>query len=216
MAEITKKNDFVEIEYVGYANGKIFDTNIKTEAKKIDLNIEASPLIVCIGKEMLVKGFDNALENKEPGKKYKIKISPEQGFGKRNPKLIKIIPISIFKKQNLNPIPGLMLNLDGLIAKILSISGGRVFVDFNNPLAGKDIEYEFTIKRLVTDETEKINALQDFFFKKRFKFQIEQSKIIFDKEASQFIQFFKNNFKELLGKEIEAEEEKKELVKKLQ
>ncbi len=31
----TKKNDFIEIEFTGRANGEIFDTTIKKEAEKI-------------------------------------------------------------------------------------------------------------------------------------------------------------------------------------
>ena len=32
----TKKNDFIEIKFTGYANGKVFDSNIEEEAKKIN------------------------------------------------------------------------------------------------------------------------------------------------------------------------------------
>jgi len=204
----TKKSDFVEIEFVGLANGEVFDTNLKKEAEKIDLKIEEKPLIVCIGEAMVVKGFDKELEEKELGKKYKIKLSPENAFGKRNPSLIKIIPLSVFKQKNIQPASGLMLNLDGMITKVLSVSGGRVITDFNNPLAGKDIEYKFIIKRKVTEEKEKINALQDFFFKKRFEFKIDK-KIIFKKEAEPFMKMFGEKFKEILGKEIELEKEEK-------
>lgn len=210
-SEKTRKRDFVEIEFVGLANGEIFDTNIKKEAEKIDLKIEEKPLVVCIGQAMVVKGFDKELEEKELGKKYKIKLSPENAFGKRNASLIKIIPLTVFKEKDVSPVSGLMLNLDGMIAKILSVSGGRVITDFNNPLAGKDIEYEFTIKKKVTDEKEKVNALQDFFFKKRFEFKIN-GRIIFKKEAKPFLQIFGEKFKEILGKEAETEnqEENKE------
>ncbi len=107
-----------------------------------------------------------------------------------------------------------MLNLDGMIAKILSVSGGRVSVDFNNPLAGKDIEYEFTIKRKITDEKEKVDALQDFFFRKRFDIKIEEKKIIFSKEAAPFVQIMGSKFKEILGKEVEFEKEEKKEEKK--
>ena len=36
MVEIVKKKDFVEIEYTGYANGEIFDSNIEADLKKIN------------------------------------------------------------------------------------------------------------------------------------------------------------------------------------
>lgn len=204
-----KKNDFVEIEFIGLANGEIFDTNIKKEAEKINLQIETKPLIVCIGQGMLVKGFDNALEDKELDKEYKIKPSPEEAFGARNKDLIKIIPLKVFKEKDINPAAGLVLNFDGLLARIVTVSGGRVITDFNNPLAGKEIEYIFKILRKITDEKEKINALQDFFFKKRFDFEIKDKKAIFkDEELKTPIEMFKERFKDILGLDFEVQEAK--------
>jgi len=214
--EKTKNGEFIELEFTGKANGETFDTNIKEEAKKINLKIEVKPLIICIGQEMLVKGFDKALEDKEIGKQYKIKLSQEESFGRRNPSLIKTIPMRIFKEQNINPLPGIMLNLDGMVAKVLSVSGGRVMTDFNNPLAGKEIDYEFTIKKRITDDNEKINSLQDFFFRKRFEFKIEEKKIIFNKEMGELDTRLKEKFKEILGKDIEVEKEETEAKGKLE
>lgn len=208
--EKTKKNEFVEIEFLGRVKdtGEIFDTNIKKEAEKINLNIEVKPMTVCISQGMLVKGFDKSLEDKEVGKEHKITIPPEEAFGARNSQLIKIIPSRVFKEKDLNPIPGMMLNFDGMLAKIITISGGRVIVDFNNPLAGKELEYEFTIKKKIQDDKEKINALQDFFFKKRFSFSIKDKKIIFEKEAEPFIGIFKDKFKEILKKDLDIADRK--------
>ncbi len=202
-----RKNDFVEIEFTGSADGKIFDTNIKKEAEKINLKIEEVPLIVCIGQGMLVKGFDNALEGKELDKEYKIKLSPEEAFGARNKELIKIIPLKVFREKNIAPAAGLVLNFDGFLARIITVSGGRVITDFNNPLAGKETEYTFKIKRKITDEKEKINALQDFFFKKRFEFEIKDKKVVFrDKNIKPLIEMFKDKFKEILNLGVETEE----------
>jgi FKBP-type peptidyl-prolyl cis-trans isomerase 2 len=207
----TNKGDFVEIEYIGKIkdNGEIFDTNIEKEAKKIGAK-DVKPLVICIGKSMVVKGLDNALENKEIGKEYHIDISPEQGFGKRDASLIKIVPMKVFREKNMNPVPGMMLNLNNSLAKIISVSGGRVSVDLNNPLAGKNIEYDFTIKRKVEDEEEKVNALQDFFFRQRFDFSIQGEKVIFDKKSEPFVKIFSQKLKDILGKEITFPEKKSE------
>jgi len=60
--EKVKKNDFVEIEFTGRVkDGEVFDTNIKTEAQKIGLEIEDKPMVVCIGKDMLLSGLDKSL-----------------------------------------------------------------------------------------------------------------------------------------------------------
>jgi len=204
-----KKNDFIEIEFTGKANGEIFDTTNKQEAKSIGLNADVKPVIVSVGNGMLLKGFDELLEGKEINKKYSIELPPDKAFGKRNPGLIKTIPMRIFKEKNLNPVPGLTVQMDNYITKILSVSGGRVIVDFNNPLAGKEIEYDFKILRKVNDIKEKVNALQDFFFKQRFEFKIDDKnrKIIFsDEKISSLINLFKEKFKEMTGFEFITKE----------
>ena len=204
-----KKNDFVEIEFTGRSNDEIFDTTNQEEAKQIGLEIGVKPMIVSVGNEMLVKGFDDSLEGKEINKKYSVHITPDKAFGKRKPDLVKIIPIKIFHSQNMNPVAGMTVQLDNYIAKILSVSGGRVSVDFNNPLAGKEIDYDFTIKRLITDNTEKINAMQDFFFKMRFDFEIKENMVIFKKqEIKPFIEVFKPRFKVMTGLDFEVEDAK--------
>ena len=38
-------------------------------------------MIVCVGKEMILPGFDNALSDKEIGKQYSVELSPKEAFG---------------------------------------------------------------------------------------------------------------------------------------
>ena len=209
-----QKKDFVEIEFIGrnLANNEIFDTNIKEEAKKINLELSGKPLIVRIGDGMVVKGFDEALESKEIGKKYTIKLEPEKAFGKRQPNLARLIPMKVFIEQKIYPQAGMTLALDNNLVKVMSVSGGRVMVDFNNPLAGKDVEYEFTIKRLVEDPKEKINAVQRFYFGMEFEFDVDEhkKKIIFKNvKLAPVLNLFKEKFKEILGMDLEIFEQKK-------
>lgn len=215
-----KKNDFVEIEFTGKANGEVFDTTNKEEAKTIGIQADVKPVIVSIGNEMILKGVDELLEEKEVGKQYTIKLSPEKAFGSRNPQLIKTIPMKVFREKNMQPTPGMVFQMDNHMVRILSVSGGRVTADFNNPLAGKDVEYDFKILRKVEDNKEKINALQDFFFRQRFEFTLDEKnkKVIFKEEKLlPILQMFQEKFKEMTGfsfeidtkKEGKSKEEKK-------
>ncbi len=209
-----KKNDFVEIEFTARTkDGKVFDTNIKSEAEKAGLKIKnLKPFVLSVGHHMLIKGLDKELEGKEVGKKYSVELKPEEAFGKRNPEMIKMIPLKKFTEQKINPQRGMQLTIDGIIVKVLSVSGGRVLVDFNNPLAGKNVIYNFKINRKVEDINEKINALQDFFFKKRFKFDVDKNKKIItfklpqkEKQFENFMKIVAKPFKEILNMEIKAE-----------
>jgi len=214
--EKIKKNDFIEIEFTGKANDEIFDTTNKKEAEQMNSEIDIKnikPIIISVGNQMLLKGFDDELEGKEINKKYSIHILPEKAFGKRDPSMIKTIPMRIFREKNMNPVPGMVLQLDNYVAKVLSVSGGRVIVDFNNPLAGKEIEYDFKIIKKIDNINDKINSLQDFFFKQRFEFNIDEKnkKVIFKEEKIKpLVKMFNQKFKDMIGFDFEVGEKQEE------
>lgn len=166
--EIIKKHDFVEIEYVGKLKniGQIFDLtdeNLAKENNLYDEHRKYGPVIICIGEAFLIHGLDTQLEGKSLGK-YKFEIKPEDGFGRKNPKLIQIVNLNVFLKQNINPFPGLQVNIDGLMGTIRSVSGGRCVVDFNHPLAGRELEYEVNIIRKIDSVEDKLKSLLNFKF----------------------------------------------------
>ena len=163
MAQI-KKNDFVEVTYTGTIKegGIIFDTTDGALAKEQGIhneNMEYGPVVVCVGKEQVIKGLDKSLEGKEPNQEYEVQISPEDAFGKKDAKKIQLIPTNKFLKENIQPVPGLQVSVDNAFGTIKTVSGGRTLVDFNHPLAGKDIVYKVKINKLVDDQNEQIKAL---------------------------------------------------------
>ncbi len=203
-----KKNDFIEIEFTGKTKeGKVFDSNIKEDLKVLNSEISAKPLIFCLGQGMFLKGVEDFLINKEPGT-FEISLTPEKAFGKRNSKLVQVIPMKIFAEQKLNPVPGAIFNFDNAIGKILTVSGGRVIVDFNNPLAGKDVVYRVNVLRKVEDISEQIRAFNDFLFKKDLKFEINNKKLIIQAEhdIAHFLGMFKEKYKEVFGLDLEVKE----------
>ncbi len=206
------KNDFIELEFTArIKDGEVFDTNIESEAKKAKFDTKnIKQLIIAVGANMVIKGLDKALEGKELDKEYSLNLSPDDAFGKRDPGLVKTIPIKAFEQQKIYPQKGAQLVIDGMLVKIVSVSGGRVLVDFNNPLSGKIVVYQFKIKRKVEDIGEKINTLQDFFFKQHFDFSVKEKQVIFkipeaSKQFEQFIKIFEKPFKEILDLHIKSE-----------
>lgn len=209
-----QKKDFIEIEFTGKVkDGEIFDSNIKKDLEKANLKIEPKPFVFCLGEGMFLGALDDFLIGKNFGE-YQIELGPEKAFGKRDPKLIRMIPMKVFGEQKVNPVPGIMFNFDGRIAKILTVSGGRVMADFNNSLAGKTVEYKIKVLRKVQDTREKIKALNEFFLRKNFEFEVKEKKIVMEVEKPmvEFVEMFKEKFKEILGLELEIKEieEKKE------
>ena len=209
----TKRNDFVELKFTGYANGNIFDSNVEEDLKKLNPNEKPKETIVVIGQGMVVEGLDKAIEGKEIGKEYEVKISAKEGFGERRRELVKTIPLKVFIEQKINPYPGLVLAMDQAIARIVAVSGARVVTDFNNPLAGKDLAYKFKIVRKVTDDNEKAKTLLLFMFKFVPEFEVGENVIVKGpKILEHYANAFNPKFKELMGKELKLEivENKKE------
>jgi FKBP-type peptidyl-prolyl cis-trans isomerase 2 len=205
-----KKKDFIEIEFTGkIKGGDTFDSNIKKDLEKAKIKGNPKPLIFCLGEGMFLEGIDSFLIGKEKGE-YTIELSPEKAFGKRDAKLLQMIPMRIFHQHQINPIPGATFNFDGRLARIVTISGGRVMVDFNNPLAGKEVEYFVRILRKVDDKKEQVEALNDFFFRKNLDFEIKDKELILKVETplKQLSEMFKEKYSEILGLDVKVEEKK--------
>jgi FKBP-type peptidyl-prolyl cis-trans isomerase 2 len=203
-----KQKDFIEIEFTGrIKGGEIFDSNIKEDLKKINQEVFSKPFVFCLGEGMFLKGIEDFLIGKEIGK-YEIELEPEKAFGNRDTRLIQIVPIKIFREKQINPVPGIMFNFDGRPAKILTVSGGRVIVDFNNPLAGKTVIYKVNFLRKVDDKKEQINAFNDFVFRKEFKFEIQDKKLILEveKQLARFVEMFKDKYKDLFELDLEIQQ----------
>ena len=197
-----KKNDFIEIEYTGKIKeiNKVFDTTFKEIAEKEKIynpNIKYGPTIICLGQSQIIPGLDEQLENKELNKEYEIEIPPEKAFGKKNPRLMRILSSSSFKKQNITPYPGLQVNIDGFIGIVRTAAGGRIIVDFNHPLAGRTLIYKIKINKLVSDKKSQIESLISFI--------IKDPKIEIKEDTAQ-----------INAKSIPNEKIKEELVKKIE
>ncbi len=158
------KNDFVKIEYTGTITEtkQVFDTTHKDVAQKEKIynpKMSYGPIIICVGEKQIIPGLDEELEGKEEGKTYHLKIPSEKAFGKKDPKLLKLIPQNVFLKNQIRPMVGLEVTLENSPGIIRSVTAGRVYVDFNHPLAGKDLSYEVKILEKITDEKTKAESL---------------------------------------------------------
>jgi len=203
-----KKNDFVEIQFTGKTQeGQVFDSNIKEDLDKLRSEVVPKNLIFPLGSQMFLKGVEDFLIGKEPGK-YELSLTPENAFGLRNPNLIQLMPLKVFTEQKLRPAIGFTFNFDGKMGKVISASGGRVRVDFNHPLAGKPVNYSVNVLRTIEDTGEKIKALNESIFRKKFDFEIKETKLVMqvEKQLAKFVEMFKDPFKEFLGLDLEVKE----------
>ncbi|UYZ85151.1 FKBP-type peptidyl-prolyl cis-trans isomerase [Entomomonas sp. E2T0] len=96
----------------------------------------------------LLPGFEQVLIGMKAGDKQEFLIKPEQGFGQPNPQNVQVIPRAHFKEMDLEV--GLMFmfkdaagsDLPGMVSRF---DDKEVVIDFNHPLAGKDILFDVEI-----------------------------------------------------------------------
>ncbi len=177
-----KKHDFIEVEYTGSFKDtkEVFDTTsvkIAKEAQIFSEKGEYAPVIICIGEHHILRGIDEFLEGKELGS-YTLELPPEKAFGKKKMELIKMIPTSKFTEQGIKPIPNLRLNIDGYVGLVKSVSGGRTVVDFNHPLAGRDVVYDLKVIKFVTDKKTMVESLLKVLFGTVIPVDVKEKKAV--------------------------------------
>ncbi|MDI6655690.1 MAG: peptidylprolyl isomerase, partial [Candidatus Hydrothermarchaeota archaeon] len=166
---VLQSGDFVKINYIGKIkeSGRVFDTTVEQVAKEnkiYDEKVQFKAVPIVIGAGHVIKGLDEALIGTEVGEKKIVEIPPAKGYGERDPKLVKVVPLKDFKKQGLTPAPGMRIEAEGRIGKVQSVGAGRVRVDFNYELAGKVLEYEVNVEEKTNKLEEKIRLLLELHF----------------------------------------------------
>ena len=158
------KGDFIKVEMTGSSQetGEVFETTSEEEAREAGIWEESrtyGPRLVIVGDGYVLRGLDERLPGTPFDEEVEIDIPPEEAFGERNAADVTMIPFRVLRSKGVNPYVGAELEIDGRPAVIRSIGAGRVQVDYNHPLAGRQIVYKLKVVEHVTDEKDKIRAL---------------------------------------------------------
>ena len=158
------KGDFIKIEYNLWriADEKLVRTTDKKLAQDNDIFSESAryePQLIVIEKDSALKALWDAVKAMDVGQSKKIELEPKDAFGERNTDLVRVMPIADFRKKDIEPEPGMQIDIEGVIATVKSVNSGRVMVDANNPLAGEKIRYEIKVVGKVTKDDEKIRSV---------------------------------------------------------
>ncbi len=216
-----KVKRMIEVDFTGkeLLNNSIFDTTIENVAKENNIfNKErkygAMPII--IGEKELHEKVENELSKMRVGEEKIVLLNEKEGFGERKSDYVRIIPLKVFQEQKINPVPGLIINTGNLLGKVQSVSGGRVRVDFNHPLAGRKLEYWVKIIKEVKTKKDIAEKIFEKYYsqipntKKEIKEEILYITLSSDsfKHLEKINSSIKNLAKEL-GLEIKFVEDKK-------
>ncbi len=137
-AVIVSEGKVVKLNYTLTVNGKVVDSSLKR-----------TPMVVTIGKHQVIPGFEQGLMGMKVGQKKSFTVSPKEGYGEINPKAIVEVPKSKLPKD-VNIKPGMTLygrGPDGrpFPVKIVKVKKDSAVVDFNNPMAGKTLNFAVQI-----------------------------------------------------------------------
>lgn len=159
-----KNGDFILANYTLRVkeSGETVGTTLETVAKEAKLyrgEERYEPYFIVVGEGWVPKGLDEALTGLEIGKPSTIELPPDKGYGVRDPKKVRLVPLRKFTAEGMTPVPGLQVNVDGKTAQVRSVGAGRVQVDYNHPFAGKTLIYDLTVEKVVEMEDDKVRYL---------------------------------------------------------
>jgi FKBP-type peptidyl-prolyl cis-trans isomerase SlpA len=117
-------------------NGEVIDSNFDTE-----------PATFVLGDGNLLPGFEVPLQGLKAGDQAEFVIAPENAFGQRNPENIQQLMRDNFGQESIAVGDVFSFqNGDGeLPGVVIEIGNELVKVDFNHPLAGRNIIFKVDI-----------------------------------------------------------------------
>ncbi len=114
----------------------------------IDSNLDAAPLTFIVGKGQIIPGLENEIKNLSQGESADIEVSAKDGYGEYDEAAVQSLPKEQF--AGLEMSEGMTLygqGEDGGTVQVVvkSFNDETVNVDFNHPLAGKDLLFAISI-----------------------------------------------------------------------
>ncbi|MCL5430534.1 MAG: peptidylprolyl isomerase [Candidatus Marsarchaeota archaeon] len=159
-----KDGDFLEIEYTMWDDSDksvLATTNEKTARDNniYDQKMVYGPVLFVLGSPGMLKGLNKEVRGLNVNDAKKFTFNPDDAYGERDEDLVRVMPLAEFKERNINPRPGMRVQLDEITATVKSVNSGRVVIDANHPFAGKTVTYEIKVTKQLTATKDKIDAL---------------------------------------------------------
>ncbi len=123
--------------------------------KVLDNSTGRDPLYYLHGEGNLIPGMEEGLEGQEQGKKLKLQISPEKGYGVRDEKLIQKVPRTAFGEQKVEK--GMQFHTNGgMVVTVTNVGLEQITVDGNHALAGVALNFDVEVMEVRTATAEEI------------------------------------------------------------
>lgn len=133
------------------SDGKVVTLHytLKVDEEVVDTSEGREPIQFVQGKEQIIPGLEAEIYGMSTGESKEVVIEPEKGYGELQPEAGMEVPKEEFPEEiPLEPGTELQLrNQNGEIinARIDSVEKDNVILDFNHPLAGKDLHFDVEV-----------------------------------------------------------------------
>ncbi|MEF8853374.1 MAG: peptidylprolyl isomerase [Haloarculaceae archaeon] len=158
-----QRGDFVTIAYTARTveDGTLVDTTDPEVAEEegVGEDQEFAPRTVVLGEGHVFAAVEDDIVGKEVGDEGTVTVDAAEAFGEFDQDEVRTISVDRIPEDD--RYPGAHVDIDGEHGHVETVIGGRARVDFNHPLAGEDVEYEYEILDQVEDREEKAQALLD-------------------------------------------------------
>ena len=134
-----------------------FSLKLADTGELVDSTFEKKPAELVIGDGNLPAAFEAVIHGMKAGERKTERIEPKDGFGQHNPSNVQRIPKDQFD-PSVELSEGLVVSFQDkakseLPGVVVTIDDTMVTVDFNHPLAGRDLEFEVEISSVEPSET---------------------------------------------------------------
>ncbi len=136
---MTNENKVISIEYELREKGK---------DEILDSNMGGAPLSFVSGKGQIIPGLEKELVKMNAGDSATITVSPNEAYGEYNPEAVQTLPKEQFAGIDLKvgmPLYGQSEDGQTVQVTVKDIGENGVTVDFNHPLAGKELEFKVNV-----------------------------------------------------------------------
>jgi len=162
-----EEGTIVHVDYELYngESGDLIETTREAVAKEHEMHQEGrsySPMVCVVGAGNLIPGFEAALAEAKVDKETEVTIEPADAYGEKDPQQIETISIDklIRAVQDPNALYiGAPVNIGNRQGYLSYLAAGRARIDYNHPMAGKTLKYNFKIVKVVEGKEDQVTAL---------------------------------------------------------
>jgi len=174
--DAVEDGDFIRLAYTlrTIDDGQVVDTTDAEVAEDAEIDTDEydfEPRIIVIGAGHVFESVDDALIGQVVGDTGTVEISADEAFGEYDDDEVRTVSANKIDEEN--RYPGAQVQIDGDQGRIITVVSGRARVDFNHPLAGEDLEYEYEVLDLVDDREEQAQSLLGMYLQQSPEVWIE-------------------------------------------